>query len=274
MADGFVELLVLLGGDVFFGARPQRAGFVDRLPLAGFDHAAGLAATVFVAGGDQFAVLPLFLFHQDGQADVVRVFGNDGLEFPRVQVVVRVIAQVQRDAGAARGALDGFDLKVARAGADPAHAFAGGHAGAARFDGDFVGDDKARIKADAKLANQLSVLLLVAGQLAHKVFGAALGDGAEVVNRLLRRHADAVVGDGDGFGRRVKRHAHFEVGRVFVQLGLVQRFKTQLVASVRGVGDQLAGKNFGIGIQRVRDQMQQLGDFGLEGKGLFAHGAQ
>jgi hypothetical protein len=68
-----------------------------------------------------------------------------------------------------------------------------------------------------------------------------------------------------------RRHAHFEVGRVFVQRGVVQRLEAQLVAGVRGVGDQLAQEDFLVGVQRMRDQVQQLGHFGLEGKGLFAH---
>jgi hypothetical protein len=65
-------------------------------------------------------------------------------------------------------ACDGFHLKVAGAAADPAHAFAFLHAGTARFDGDLVGDDKAGVKAHAKLADELGVGLLVAAELAHK----------------------------------------------------------------------------------------------------------
>ena len=66
----------------------------------------------------------------------------------------------------------------------------------------------------------------------------------------------------------------FEVRRVFVQAGVVQGLEAQLVAGVRGVGDQLAQEDFLVGVQRMGDEVQQLGDFGLEGKGLFAHGDQ
>jgi hypothetical protein len=74
---------------------------------------------------DQFAFFPLFLLHQDGQADVVGVLVDDVLELPGVGVFERVVAQVQDHAGAARGAVDGLDLEVAGAAADPAHALAG-----------------------------------------------------------------------------------------------------------------------------------------------------
>jgi hypothetical protein len=84
-------------------------------------------------------------------------------------------------------------------------------------------------------------------------------------------HADAVVGDGQRLGGLVEAHAHFQVGRVFVQRGVVQRLEAQLVAGVRGVGDQLAQEDFLVGVQRVGDQVQQLGHFGLEGQGLLAH---
>jgi hypothetical protein len=94
--------------------------------------------------------------------------------------------------------------------------------------------------------------------------GAALGDGAQVVDGLLLRQADAVVGDGQRARVLVEAHAHFEVGRVFVQGAVVQRLEAQLVAGVGGVGDQLAQEDLLVGVQRVGDEVQQLGDFGLE----------
>ena len=51
-------------------------------------------------------------------------------------------------------------------------------------------------KAHAELADELGVRLLVAGEAAHELLGAALGDGAQMVDGLLLAHADAVVGDG------------------------------------------------------------------------------
>ena len=80
-----------------------------------------------------------------------------------------------------------------------------------------------------------------------------------------------VVGDGDGLGLGVEGHAHFEIRRVLEQLRVVQRLEAQLVAGVGCVGDQLPQENFFVGLQGVRHQVQQLGDFGLEIHGLLGH---
>src|SRR3546814_13901898 len=45
--------------------------------------------------------------------------------------------------------------------------------------------------------------LLFIPELLHEGSGAGTGDGAEVVDKLLAVHADAVVGDGEGLGRSV-----------------------------------------------------------------------
>ena len=263
VADLLVELVVLLLRDVFFGAAPQGGGLVDGFPFTGFRHLTGLVVLAF---------FPLFLFHLDGQGNMVRVFADDALELPGVEVVTRVVFEVQDHAGAALGAFDLVYIKLAGAGAGPAHAFARRQAGAPAFHGDAVGHDEAGVKAHAELADQLRVAFLVARELGDKLARAALGDGAQVVDGFLLRQADAVVGDGQGFGGLVKADAHLELRGAFVQAGVVQRFKAQLVAGVRGVGNEFPQKDVRVGIQRMRDQLQQLGDFGLKGKSLFFHG--
>ena len=69
---------------------------------------------------------------------------------------------MQHDAGTALGALHVGDFKLAGAFAGPAHAFARRQASTPALDRDAVGDDEARIKTDAELANQLRVVFLVA----------------------------------------------------------------------------------------------------------------
>ncbi len=255
VADGLVELFVLLGRDVLLVAAPQGVGLVDRFPFAGLDHVAGLVVLAF---------LPLLFFHEDGQRDMVGILADDLLELPGIEVFVGVVAQVQRDAGAALGTRDVGHFEVARAAAHPAHALLRRQAGAARFDRDLVGHDEARIEAHAELADELCVGLLVAAELAHEVLGTTFCDGAEVVDGFLARQADALVGDGDGARGLVERKAHVQVGLVFVQLGVVDGLEAQLVAGVRCVRDQLAQEDFLVGVQRMRDEMQQLRDFSLE----------
>ena len=177
---------------------------------------------------------------------------------------------MQGNAGAAFGAGNGLGAEVTRATAYPAHAFAGGQPCAAAFNCDFVGHNKARIKANTKLADELRIGFLVASKPPHKVFGAAFGNGAQMLYGLCCAHAYAVIGDGDGFGGFVKAYTHLQIGLAFVQIRLRQGFKAQFVAGIRCVANQLAHENIGVGIQRVRNQVQQLGYFGLEGMGLGA----
>ncbi len=173
--------------------------------------------------------------------------------------------------GAALGAREGLDLELAGAGAGPAHALLGRHAGAARLHGDAIGDDEGRVEADAELADELGVLALLALQAGDELARSALGDGAQVLHRLGEAHADAVVGNGEGAGLGVERDAHLEVRRVLPQRGLVERLEAQLVAGVGGVGDQLAEEDLLVGIERVGDEVQDLLDLGLEREGLLFH---
>ncbi len=63
---------------------------------------------------------------------------------------------------------------------------------------DALGDDKRRIKADAELADQLRIFLLIAAEITQELGGTGARDGAEMADHILARHADAVVADGDG----------------------------------------------------------------------------
>ena len=267
VADGFVKLGVLLGADVFFRAGPQGRGFVDGFPFVGHHHFTGLLVLAF---------FPFFLAHQDGQGDVVGVLADDAFDFPVAQELFGIVTQMQNDVAAALVLGDGFHLEVAAAPAGPAHTFRGSQARSAGFHHDLVGHDEARVKAHTELANQRTLVfgvgLLVAAQLAHEVAGAAFGDRAQVLNRFLLAHANAVVADGQRLGGFVECHANFKCGCVFQQSGVVQGLVAQLVAGIRGVGNQLAQKDFFVGIQGVGDQVQQLGHFGLEGVGVFCHG--
>ena len=112
------------------------------------------------------------------------------------QQVVLAFAQVQRDLGAARGPVHHLDGELAAAVGFPAHALVGLLAGTARQHRYLVGHDEGGIEAHAELADQVRVLLLVAGKLGEEFARAGLGDGAEVGDHFVAAHADAVVGDG------------------------------------------------------------------------------
>src|SRR5690606_30844857 len=82
---------------------------------------------------------------------------------------------------------------------------------------------------NAELADQLRVLLLVAGKVLHEVGGTRLGDGAEVGDHLLATHANTVVFEGDGLGLFIEGQANLQRITAFEQLRLGQRFEAQFV---------------------------------------------
>ena len=110
----------------------------------------------------------------------------------------------------------------------PAHAFGGGQAGAPRQHLDTIRDDEGRIEAHAELADELRVLLLIARQLLEELRGAGAGDGAEVRDRLLAAHADAVVADGERALVRVGLDPHRELGSPAISSGLLSASKRSL----------------------------------------------
>ena len=114
----------------------------------------------------------------------------------RLEVILVALAHVQGDAGAARHIGGGLDREAALAVGNPAPALAVARLAAQHLDP--VGDHESRIEADPELANQIHVLLRVAGQLADEGCRAGTRDRAEVFDQLVVVHADAVVGNGQG----------------------------------------------------------------------------
>ncbi len=211
---------------------------------------------------------------------MVRVLADDRAQPRPVEQVVLALAQVQRDLGAAVGLLRHFDGELAAAVRLPAHALVRLLARAAGEHRHLVGDDERRVEADAELADQVRVLLLVAGQLREELARAGLGDRAEVGDHLVAAHADAVVRDAQRSRRRVVVDADLQLEIALEQRFVVQRLEAQLVAGVGGVGDQLPQEDLAVRVQRVDHQLQQLSDLGLEAQGLavgarggrFSHG--
>ena len=214
--DVLVETLVLVFRDVVLGAGPQRVGLVDRLVLVG-QHLRLLL------------LVPFLLLHHDRLHDVIGVLADQALQLPRRQQVFLAFAQVQGDLGAAAGLVDlrhgvgaGF---VAHHRALPLHALARGQAGATGEHGDAVGNQEGGVEAHAELADEVGVLLLVAGELTEELARARLGDGAQVRDRLVAAHADAVVGDGDGLRLGVEADADLELAVVLVKGAIVERLE-------------------------------------------------
>ncbi len=156
-----------------------------------------------------------------------------------------------------RSALSTVAAEIAFAARGPAHAFACGQAGAARGHFHFVGNDEGAVEADAELADQLRILLLVAGQLAQEVAGAGLGNRAQVGDGFGAAHANAVVVDGDGVGGGIEADAHAQFAVAFQQRRLGQGLSAACRRRRRRWRPARGGR-FPCWVQRVDHQLQQL----------------
>ena len=94
----------------------------------------------------------------------------------------------------------------------PAHAVFRSQPGAARGQGDAVGDDERRVKADAELPDDLGVFRAVRREPGEELACARLGNRADMVDDFLARHADAVVGHRDRARVRVEADVNLGSG--------------------------------------------------------------
>ena len=113
----------------------------------------------------------------------------------------------------------------------------------------------------------------VLGVLAHfllELVGTGGGDHAQMVLQILPVHADAVVGHGDDAARLVHGQIDLEILAVHANRIIGQSQIAQLVAGIRGVGDDFAEEDLLVCINGVDHQIQQT--LGLGFKLLFCHG--
>ena len=238
-----VEPLVVVVRELAARPDPQRLRLVGGLPIEG-----------------RLALLA----HQHREGDVVGIAAHQRAQPPTVSEFFGVVLQVQHDMRAALGELRRRHRELAVGLRGPAHARRSRLARLAREHLDLLGDDERRIEADTELADQLRVFLLIPGEPLEELAGAGLGDRAQVGDRLLARHADAVVADGERALGRVVVHPDLEVRLARHQVGLREREETQLVVGVRGVRDELAQEDLAVAVERVDHELQELTHLGLE----------
>ena len=122
-------------------------------------------------------------------------------------------------------------------------------------DGDLVGHHEGGVEADAELADDVDVLVLV---VLLEVQRTGVGDGAQVLFQLSLGHADAVVLHGEDAVFLVAGDQDAEIALVHAHGGVGQALIIQLVDGVRGVGDQLPQENFLVGVDGVDHHVHQL----------------
>ena len=182
----------------------------------------------------------------------------------RLEKFLRIVAKMQNHIRSARLFFERFDGEFALAVGFPFDAIAliASHS---RENGDAVGRHERGVKTDAELADEFWPIRHVRRfEVFDERLGAALGDGAEVVDDGLPAHADAVVGDGQGAGGFVGGNADLPIAVSFQKILIRQRFEAHLVDRVGGVADQLSQEDFLLGVEGVDDQVEQLLELGLE----------
>ncbi len=247
-----IELVVLLFGYLALWPRPDGLHGVEGLFLGLFDlfrpfdglavHSTGILLAGYV--------------HSDGILDVVGVFLDYGAKPPLVKILFHLILEMENDIGAPcllLAFLDGIR-------AVPHRLPAGSRcpvACPARHQGHFVGGHERGVEADAKLADELRmVLYTLLLQTLEKCLGARLGDGADIGLHLFHGHADAVVTDGEGSGVLVGNQLYLPI-RVVLQDRLVGvGLEAGLVHGVGGVGDEFPEEDLLVGVERMDYQIQ------------------
>ncbi len=249
-----VEFGVLLRLHILLGALPQRHARVEGLGLV-------LFAALLVLG--LLVLRRVRLLEVDRVGDEVRIFLHQVGDAPAVEILLLVRAQVQRDR---RAEARPFRVRNRVA---PAHiglpAERRVRAALFRDDRHLVRHHERRVEPDAELSDQLRQRLaaLLLQRLAES-FRAARGDRAEVLLQIRRVHPQSVVRDGQRLRGTVRGNVYAPVGIVRQKLLLGQSQILRAVYRVGRVGNELAQEDLLLGIERIDDEIEHLGNLGLE----------
>ena len=138
---------------------------------------------------------------------MIGIFAQNLAQLPAIKQVFLFGTQMQGDFCTTARMIYIGDRVFTLARRDPFNALVGRRTRLTAAYGHFIGHNERRIETHAKLANQIGVLLGIAGQGREKFFGAGFGNGAQVGNGLFLGHADAVIGNGNRLGFRIQQNA-------------------------------------------------------------------
>mmetsp|Transcript_76811 Transcript_76811/g.222990 ORF Transcript_76811/g.222990 Transcript_76811/m.222990 type:complete len:357 (+) Transcript_76811:1210-2280(+) len=132
-----------------------------------------------------------------------------------------------------------------------------------RVDLDFVRDDESGVEADAELADDLARVRVAPLQ---EVQRPALCDGAEMGDELVVRHAHPCVLDRESALRLVDAQLDLQWQALIAHMVQLRcaLHEAQLLASIGGVGDELADEDLLVGVERLRYDVQQFLRLSLE----------
>ncbi len=240
VADEFVEIDILLIGDLRLVSRPQGLDGIDDL------------------------ILKL-----DREGDKGRILLDDRFDLPFLGVVMGVFLQFDNNPGAAAQPRHLADGKGAGAVGGPFMALAA-------VPGPTLHEDPAAgheggVEADAELADEVDVLLRRFRQLGQEGIGTRVGDGAEVGLELVAAHADPGIGDREGVVLVIEGDVDLERHVGIEDIGGGNALMPEFLQGICRIGDQFANKNVPLGVQRVDDDIEELLDLCLKFVGCSFH---
>jgi hypothetical protein len=125
-----------------------------------------------------------------------------------------------------------------------------------------LGNEVRRVETDTELTDHADVGTRRQGL--HERLGTGLGDCSEVVDEVGLSHTNTGVPDGEGALLLVRGDSDVEV-LLRVELGRVgQGGISDLVESIRRVGDELSQEDLLVGVEGVDDKVEKLGNLGLD----------
>ena len=99
----------------------------------------------------------------------------------------------------------------------------------------------------------------------HKGLCATFGNSAQIVDKLILRHADARVLDGEGRVGLVRDDLDEEIGLGLNLIRVCDTLIPNLVQGIGSIGDQLAQEDLLVAVEGVDNQRHQLLDVSIEG---------
>lgn len=203
-----------------------------------------------------------FALELDGEVDEVRVAAQDFLHAVFLGEFGVFFLEVDDDT---RSTVDAFGGSDAVAFASIALPFEAGGIGIAGVGEDFhfIRHHEGAVEAHAELTDEVGVAIRFFEGF-KELFRAGVGNGAKVFDEVGFRHADTGVRNGDRLLLFIGRDGDGEGLFRLENVRVGQLLDTQFFQCVRGIGNQLANKNFTVAVEGVDNDVEKLPDFCLE----------
>ena len=234
----FVEFLVLLLFHLLPRRTPQGGLLVDRI---------------------------LTLAHIDGKPDVIGMFVDDVLDPIFICKLGRVFLELDLHLRPALAHLRRADLVVVLAGGVPANGFGLGFGGPGCHAYPFR-HHKYRIEAHTELSDHLGEIHFLVLRRFDELARPRLGNGPQVFDDLIMRHADARILDRQQAVFLIYRDLDLQLGIRVYHIPVGDHLEAQAIQRIGGVREQLAQEHLPILIQGMDEYVEKLLGLGFERK--------